>query len=131
MIMYKHSSHSFLQERRNHIPPKAEFTRPRLLEAILEDDIFGLAECDVDVPENLKDHYSQFPPVFKNVDVSLDDVGAYMKDLCKKSGFLKKPRRTLISSFFGKKVVLTTDQMKWYLKNGEYVYSFMKNKIFI
>ena len=88
----------------------------------MEDDIFGLAECDVDVPENLKDHYSQFPPVFKNVEVSLDDVGAYMKDLCKKSGFLQKPRRTLISSFFGKKVVLTTDQIKWYLKNGEYVY---------
>jgi len=109
----------FQQERHQHLPQRTKYTESELLEEILADNIFGVAECDVSVPENLKHKYSQFPPVFKNVNVSINDVGPYMKELCQKSGYLSTPRRTLISSFFGEEVVLTTDQIKWYLQNGE------------
>ena len=83
------------------------------------DELFGFAKCDVHVPDERKEFYSQFPPVFKNVEVSNNDVGPYMKELLKTLGSLNKPRRTLISSFFGEGVVLTTDQIKWYLQNGK------------
>ena len=109
----------FQQERHQHLPRRTKYTESELLEEILADDIFGVAECDVSLPDNLKHKYSQFPPVFKNVNVSINDVGPYMKDLCEKSGYLSTPRRTLISSFFGEEVVLTTDQIKWYLQNGK------------
>ena len=101
------------------MPQRTKYTESELLEEILADNIFGVAECDVSVPENLRHKYSQFPPVFKNVNVSINDVGPYMKELCQKSGYLSTPRRTLISSFFGEEVVLTTDQIKWYLQNGK------------
>ena len=109
----------FQQERHQHLPQRTKYTESELLEEIVADNIFGVAECDVSVPDDLKHKFSQFPPVFKNVNVSINDVGPYMKELCQKSGYLSTPRRTLISSFFGEEVVLTTDQIKWYLQNGE------------
>ena len=86
---------------------------------MVSDELFGFAKCDVHVPDERKEFFSQFPPVFKNVEVSNNDVGPYMKELLKTLGYLNKPRRTLISSFFGEGVVLTTDQIKWYLQNGK------------
>ena len=87
---------------------------------MVSDEFFGFAKCDVRVPDEQKEFFSQFPPIFKNVEVSNNDVGPYMKGLLNILGRLKKPRRTLISSFFGEGVVLTTDQIKWYLQNGEW-----------
>ena len=89
------------------------------LDKIQQDEIFGLVQCSVQVPEYLKCHFSQFPPIYKIAEVSLEDVGPYMRELCILYGELKKPRRTLISSFFGEKVLLTTSQIKWYLEHGE------------
>ena len=79
---------------------------------MVSDEFFGFAKCDVRVPDEQKEFFSQFPPIFKNVEVSNNDVGPYMKGLLNILGRLKKPRRTLISSFFGEGVVLTTDQIK-------------------
>ena len=91
----------------------------QLIEKIQSDQLFGLVVCDVHVPEHLKSYYAQFPPVFKNVTVSLEDVGPHTKQLCERYGYLKKPQRTLITSFFGKQMLLTTSQIKWYLDHGE------------
>ena len=78
---------------------------------ILADDLFGLVQCDIHVPEHMKSYFAQFPPVFKNVDVSLDDVGPHMKRICERYGYLKKPRRTLISSFFGEQLLLSAKKL--------------------
>ena len=42
-------------------------------------------------------------PIFENVDISLEDIGSYMKQYGEEHGFIKQPRRSLISSHFGKK----------------------------
>ena len=41
-------------------------------------------------------------PIFENVDISLEDIGSYMKQYGEEHGFMKQPRLSLISSHFGK-----------------------------
>ena len=101
---------------RNSIPIKDVLNR------IVSDELYGFLKCDVKVPEHLKQRFSQFPPIFKNIEISISDVGPYMKQLCEKTGCLQHPRKTLISSYFGKDIVLTTCQLKWYILNGEFLF---------
>ena len=72
------------------------------------------------VPDHLKDYFAQFQPIFKNVDVGRDDVGSLTAGLCEKYGYLKKPAKTLISSYHGKKVLLTSNQIIWYKQHGKF-----------
>ena len=41
-----------------------------------------------------------------------------MKKFAEENRLLKKPRRILISSYFGEKILLTTPLAKWYLEHG-------------
>ena len=47
----------------------------KLLSEICNDNYFGAAVCDGSVPEHLKPFFAEMPPVFKNVNVTVDDVG--------------------------------------------------------
>ena len=57
-------------------------------------------------------------PVFKNVDVYLDDVGEFMQEYAKQHNIKDIPPRLLIGSYFGKKIGLATPLLKWYLEHG-------------
>ena len=52
-----------------------------LLREICNGNYFGAVVCDIHVPENLKAYFAEMPPVFKNVKVTIDDVGEYMKNV--------------------------------------------------
>ena len=100
--------------------PKNPMTLEDFKKKVVSKSIFGLVLCDVFTPDNLKDHFAQFPPVFKNASVSRDDVGQYTKQLCEDFDVLKKPRRTLIASYFGNNQLFTTDQLSWYIEHGKF-----------
>ena len=51
----------------------------QILEFIQEGTLFGLTECDIKVPEHWKDYFSKMTPIFKNIDVSVEDIGEAMK----------------------------------------------------
>ena len=57
-------------------------------------------------------------PIFKNVDVCLDDVGEFMQEHAKQHNIKDVPLRLLIGSYFGKKIGLATPLLKWYLEHG-------------
>ena len=57
-------------------------------------------------------------PIFKNDDISLDDVGEFMQNYAKQHSIKDVPRRLLIGSYFGKKIGLSTPLLKWYLEHG-------------
>ena len=57
----------------------------QILEAIEEGTLFGLIECDIKVPEQLKDYFSEMTPIFKNTEVSLEDIGETMKKYAEKN----------------------------------------------
>ena len=57
-------------------------------------------------------------PIFKNVDVCLDDVGELMQEYAKQHNIKYVPRCLLIGSYFRKKFGLSTPLLKWYLEHG-------------
>jgi hypothetical protein len=86
--------------------------------AILSGSLFGLVQCDIQVPEELRDHFAEFQPIFKNVCVSREDAGSFMAHYCKEHDLVSQPRRSLIGSFFGREILLATPLIKWYLEHG-------------
>ena len=56
--------------------------------------------------------------IIKNVMVSRDDLSPYMKQVTEENDYLKKPRKTLISSYFGIKYFVRYNMLKFYLKMG-------------
>ena len=57
-------------------------------------------------------------PIFKNANISTDDIGEFKYSYAIKHDILKQPRRSLIGSYYGDKIVLATPLLKWYLKHG-------------
>jgi hypothetical protein len=89
-----------------------------IINAITNGSLFGMVECSIEVPPSLKEHFSEMTPIFKNAEISINDIGPTMKDYANTHGFLKQPRRSLIGSYIGKKILLTTPLLKWYLEHG-------------
>lgn len=50
-----------------------------ILQAVLDEKLFGVLEVDMEVPDVLKSKFAEMPPIFKNIDVSRDDIGDHMK----------------------------------------------------
>ena len=56
--------------------------------------------------------------IIKNVVVSRDDPSPYMKEVAEENDYLKKPRKTLISSYFGTNHFVSSNMLKFYLEMG-------------
>ena len=84
---------------RANFPYKRPFSEEQLLQGIVAGRLFGYVQCDIEVPEHLRDYFSNFPPIFKNAVVSRDDLMIYcnlMKEYAEKEGIMPQPRRRLI-----------------------------------
>jgi hypothetical protein len=83
---------------------------------VVNDKLFGFIECDLETPDDLKEKFGEFPPIFKNTKIDDKKIGTYMRKLRKT---LKKEGTTkLIQSYFGEKIMIYTPLLKWYLKHG-------------
>ena len=103
---------------KNKFPFKLSLTQESLLAKIREDKLFGYVKCDLDVPDGLKYKFSNFPPIFKNFNVSRTDIGDYMKDYTIDNDLLKQPQRMLISSFKLENGTVITPLLNFYLSLG-------------
>ena len=72
----------------------------------------------ISVPEHLRTYFEEMQPVFKNTNISRDDIGGFTYSYAQKHDLLKHPRCALIASFYGEKILLATPLLKWYLKHG-------------
>ncbi|KAJ8043356.1 hypothetical protein HOLleu_10407 [Holothuria leucospilota] len=86
-----------------------------ILHHVKSGEIFGVVECDITVPDPLKSHFSEMPPIFKNTEVGIQDIGDHMARYAEQHKVLKQPRRTLIGSVHGTKLLLATPLLRWYL----------------
>ena len=68
----------FLAQRRTFTHFKKYLTQDQIIQYIKDGHLFGFVECDIEVPEHLKEYFSEMTPIFKNVDVCLDHVGEVM-----------------------------------------------------
>ena len=96
-------------------------TKASILRAVYDGRLFGLVRCDISVPESLRAHFSEMPPVFKNIEVSREDIGFFVGKYEDERKLLGQPRRTLIGSFIGKNIFLATLLLRWYLEHGRVV----------
>jgi len=95
-----------------------QLNETELLHLIQAEKVFGFVQCDIRVPEHLKTEFADLPPIFKNANITIDDVGETMKQYAQQSGDLKQPRRSLISSYHATQQLFSTNLLQWYLKHG-------------
>ena len=93
-------------------------TLQTILGAVKNETLFGCVECDIHVPEHLREHFSEMCPIFKNTEISRDDIGEFMKAYAEENDVMKRPRQSLIGSMIGEKILLATPLLKWYLEHG-------------
>ena len=97
---------------------KWNMTQQQIIAAVVDGTLFGMVECDVRVPEHLQDHFAEMQPIFKNTTVTRDDMGPFMRQYAEEHNILTKPRRMLVGSYRGDKILLTTPLLRWYIAHG-------------
>ena len=93
-------------------------TTQSIINAVKDETLFGCVECDNHVPEHLRDHFQEMCSIIKNVEISREDICDYMKTYEEKNDIMKQPRRSLIGSMIGEKILLATPLLRWYLEHG-------------
>ena len=95
-----------------------QLNETELLHLIQSEKVFGFVQCDVQVPDHLKAEFADLPPVFKNANITIDDVGETMQQYARESGDLTQPRRSLISSYHATQQLFSTNLLQWYISHG-------------
>ena len=67
---------------------------------------------DVCVPEALREHFAEMQPVFKNIRLTRDDLGPFMRRYAEEHNIMATPRRMLVGSYRGDTI------LRWYLDHG-------------
>ena len=109
---------AYLKQHRTYTHFKKYLNQNQIIQCIQDGRLCGFVECEIEVPDHLKDYFSEMTPIFKNTEVSLKDVCQHMQDYAKEHNIKDVPRRLLIGSYFGKKIGLSTPLLKWYLNQG-------------
>ena len=93
--LYKTTTNVKLHIREN-FPYRRSPTEHQLLEGIEKGNLFGYVQYDIEVSENLRANFANFPPMFKNTLVSKNDIGDSMKTYAKEEGIMSQPQKMLI-----------------------------------
>ena len=102
--------------RRRHV--RWTMTSQQILNGVRAGTVFGMIECDIRVPEELREHFAEMQPVFKNISLIREDLGPFMRRYAEEHNIMKTPRRMLVGSYCGDKILLATPLLRWYLDHG-------------
>ena len=107
-------------KRERDTPPRQKWnmTQNEILTAVIDGTLFGMIECDVRVPDNLREYFAEMQPIFKNTTVTRDDIGSFMQQYAEEHDIMSTPRRMLVGSYRGEKILLATPLLRWYLAHG-------------
>ena len=115
--LYK-TTNTVKQHIREHFPYRRSLAAEQFLEGIKKGKLFGYVQCDIEVPENLRANFANFPPISKNTLVSKSDIWDLMKNYAEEERLLSQPRKMLISSFTLQNGTLITLLLLFYLQLG-------------
>ena len=93
-------------------------TSQQILSGVRAGTVFGLIECDLCIPEALREHFAEMQPVFKNIRLTRDDLGPFMRRYTEKHNIMATPRRMLVGSYRDDKILLATPLLRWYMDHG-------------
>ena len=116
MVETVQTSNTVKQHIREHFTYRRSLAAEQLLEEIKEGKFFGYMQCDNEVPENLRESFANFPPIFKNTYVSKSDIGDLLKSYAEEERLLSQPRKMLIFSFTLRNGTLITPLLLFYLQ---------------
>ena len=94
---------TYLAQHRTFTHFKKCLSQDQIIKYIQDGQLFGFVECDIEVPDHLKEYFSEMTPIFKNTGVSLKDIGEFMQEYAKQHNIKDVPCCLLIGSYFGKK----------------------------
>ena len=70
---------------RKNFPYKLPLSSEKLLARIEENNLFGYVQCDLEVPEELRKRFANFPPIFKNFNVGRENIGKFKLEYAEKT----------------------------------------------
>ena len=95
-----------------------KLTESQIIKGVQDGSFFGMVECDIKTPEELKPYFEEFQPIVKQAMLDRDSIGEHMKKFAVENGLLKKPTKTLLCSYFADRILLATPLLQWYLSKG-------------
>ena len=99
-------------------PTDSEFIN-KICKDILDGKLFGFCQVDINVPENLKEKFEEFSPLFVVDNVPEDLVPEHMKEYQKATGRKHlKDNKKLLGVTNAKEILLYTELIEWYLNHG-------------
>jgi hypothetical protein len=66
-------------------------TEDQILTAVMDEMLFGALEVDLHVLVDLKSKFAEMSPIFKNIEVSRDDIGDHMKTYAEEKNVINQP----------------------------------------
>ena len=75
-------------------------------------------QCNIEVAENLRSKFDNFPPIFKNTIVRKDDIVDLMRNYAEEERLLSQPQKMFIYSFTLQNGTLITPLLLFYLQLG-------------
>ena len=101
-------------------PPRQKWTmtQQQIIAAVVDGTLFGMIECDIRVPSELRAHFAEMQPIFKNATVTRDDIGPFMREYAEENDIMSTPRRMLVGSYHVENILLATPLLQWYLAHG-------------
>ena len=70
---------------------KKYLSQDQIIKYIQDGHLFGFVECDIEVPDHFEEYFLEMTPIFKNVDVCLDDVRKFMQEYAKRQNIKDVP----------------------------------------
>ena len=123
----KHFCSSFFPSFYNKFPKQV--TESEILKSVENGLFFGMLQVDITTPEfwpygkqkshlSPKEYFSEMCPLFSTVEVRMDEIGQHMKQHIKENQLSLNPRKLLISGLSGKKLMIISPLLQWYIKHG-------------
>ena len=104
-----------------HCDPERERceSEAEIIQNVLNDKLFGFFQVDIEVPEQLREHFSEFSPLFVISEVPEDQIPQHMQDYKINTGRKKiKNIKKLLGVMKAEKILLYSPLLKWYLNHG-------------
>ena len=109
---------SFCREQNIAIDNRHKLSEKQILQGITDGSFFGMVECDIMTPDELKPYFEEFQPIAKHAMLDRNSIGIHMKSFAEANKLLKKPSKTLLCSYYGNRILLATPLLQWYLSKG-------------
>ena len=91
----------------------------KFLKDVLKGKVFGFAQVEIEVPDELYDKFSEISPLFVVQEIPDRDLPKEMKTYKEKNGRKTlKGTKKLLSIMKAKKILLYTPLIEWYLQHG-------------